>query len=221
MGQLAIKLRSYGQVVSKIGTSEGLRQINALSQLEQDRLEGAIVTAGQELIPIVRQMLVANYYASGIKTVSGTLLRAVANSIIEVHARGIYCTLASNQNYPKGKGNVYAASASLKYGAVRQPLTKTHYVDLPTGETKALKKGKGGQLGQKAKRSLKDKVLYGIELGEKQKKAKKALESGKVSVIAPHPDFYTLNDGQYQTLQGLWVQKIAQKIRQFGVRISA
>ena len=186
MGELAKKLTTLGSSIRDLTRSPGVVQIVALSKLDVQKAEAAIVIAGRKLIPTIRQMLLQSYSLAGIHTHTGTMLDAIAQSVVNVQTKSIICSLKAGAAYPDGKGDVYAAAASLKYGSVRSPGT-----------------------GAKTKVAIKNAVLYGIKTSSK--KANSLI--GRTAVVAPRPNFYALNDYQIQIIQQLWVKGISAEFK--------
>jgi hypothetical protein len=181
-----------------------------------------MVRAGQKLGAMLRAMLIENYNASGLgkgddKKVTG-LRAAMSRAVVDVQPRKIMVYLPSGLKFSNGKGDIYAAAGSYRWGAVRQPLTKAKgslYKDLPTGFYVPRKKA-AGDYGDRAKRSIKDSALRGAG---PTAKAQKALQSGKVTVIAPKPPFFRTTDAQNKALEKEWVKNVAEALKSLGLKV--
>lgn len=204
MSDLKTSLRAFGMAASAITDSSGLKQLHALEKLDAERVEIVIGRAGERLRPLLRQMLISNYLRSGIRTRTGTLLRALANPLIESRLTGIKVSMPSGIQYPprsakNGKsraptmGNVYAAAGVMRYGGIR--VNGGHSLSRTSKARKRIKRALAGA-------------------GQTKNSA------GTFTYVAPRDPFFKLTSSDLNALAKEWHEAVRDGLRTMGIKVA-
>lgn len=193
--------------------------------------EAILRAAAKDTEPMVRSMVRGNLSRMGIKSRSGKLLRAVNAIQVGLNlSKGalVYFFPPGISNYKGGKGSsFYEAAASLNYGSVRQPLHTRPVFDTVTGKVNRF--AKAGDLGERAKRTVKGRVFGGKASGSlviRQNRLKKSrlrtidlttknatkssVVVGKLTVLPPRP-FLPLSDAQRRVVRDQFLKNVARR----------
>lgn len=195
--------------------------------------EAILRAAAKDMEPMIRSMVRGNLSRAGIKSRTGKLLRAVNAIQVGINlAKGalVYFYPAGISDYKSKGGNrssFYEAAASLNYGAVRQPLHTRPIFDTVTGKVNRF--AKAGDLGERAKRTIKGKVFNNTASGSlviRQNRLKKsrirtvdlttknATQSstvvGKLTVISPR-HFLPLSEAQRRVVRDQFLKNVARR----------
>ncbi len=141
----------------------------------------------QRLIPFVRQLLAANYTASGLGRRSGRLYAAaVTGAVIDVAPGVLKIRFAPGQS-----GKVYKYGASQNYGYVR-------------GAT---------ALGAKAKKTFKKAVLRGQKVSKRVAAghASRGIDVGALKVVAGK-DFFKITETQNMLIQTRYIKLFQEEV---------
>jgi hypothetical protein len=199
------------------------RSVAGIDRVRPSTMQAAMKGIGIRMIPTIRQMLAQNYAAAGIKTNTGTLHSASVDGVqIFVNGNRFELSMPRKIRYPNGSGNVYAATQALRYGAVRQPLTKATgdlYSEFGAKSQRMLqRKFAAGQYGENAKRTLKKSMSAGY--------AKKSVTDfgAGLHYIPPKKPFFSLTPAQRSQLMDLqtklWNEQMALIRKEMGARIN-
>ena len=235
---LFARLTNLGQALSGISddpvaTRKEADQKNLLTPEISAIIRQKILSA---VIPTIKAMLATNYAASGIGVKTGTLYRGTVTDVnIFVNQKNSYIIIQmpSGLRY-EGKGNPYASAGAKKYGSLHQARPMRAILDTVVG---GQDRGLGyqyvnnkphaifgyrnqGVLGAKAKRSIKQAILKGAKLSNRQGKASDAIKSGGITVTPPRPPFFTLTPAQLVQLRTIQLQVIATELSARGLKVN-
>jgi len=158
---------------------------------------------------MVRQMLLANYAKSGVKTRTGKLKSALSQAQAKVILGGrkprIIVTLPSgiaNYDAKDGGGDFYRAAAAVNYGSVRNSGEK---------KSKRRKKIKNKVLKGAQRKNPKDVVVEGRILGTAKTTKAGSVDAGGGTVVTKPHDFWELNSSQQSQVRDA-VMKIFNRV---------
>jgi len=223
MNRLTRAINKFKAVTaSPVGALVG--QLESFAGLQGQNILNEVVAA---ITPVIRKELANSYRASGVNRRTGTLHSVVVDkAIIGATTGGYFVKFGPDAKYAKGKGKVYAVAGTLKYGAVRQPLNKkkgSFYRDLPTGELRRRKEA-AGELGDRAKRTLKRAVLQRKITDNPRSKVDagmKSISAGTISVIPPRKGFFELSPTQQQAIINAALPAIVKALQRRGIPAEA
>lgn len=210
----AQRLKDAARKMERI-SGEGSLQAMLIRLDKTGKLNTILPRVQREVARVIRPVVVAElskaYRASGVgnssyeksakdQYVPGSLRRAVVTDVtVQVFSNAVLIRM------PRGlPSQVYKMAGAFKYGAVRNKVfipTKNEFNSKSGRQLQARGERGFGLYGQKAKASIKKKVLGGQELSSRQSGAQKAISAGSVVVIKPKPPFYTLDSGAVAKIQ--------------------
>jgi hypothetical protein len=210
----AQRLKDAARKMERI-SGEGSLQAMLIRLDKTGKLSAILPRVQREVARAIRPVVVAelskSYRASGVGDssyekssqdpyVSGSLKRAVVTDVtVQVFSNAVVIRM------PRGlPTQVYKMAGAFKYGAVRNKVftaVKNEFNSRAGRQMQARGERGFGLYGQKAKASIKKKVLGGQELSGRQGTAQKAISAGSVVVIKPKPPFYTLNSAAVAKIQ--------------------
>jgi hypothetical protein len=200
-----------------ISAGDSLNKVaKSLDEIKPCEITGVVRAVAKQMEQPVRAELRASYRSSGLKIDSDTLFRATASEArVVVTPRGIYIGMG-NVKYPSGKGNVYAAAASHKFGSVRGP--REHMAVRDTVSGKVTRHETRSVLGARAKRSIKKGALSkraadSLKAGVDGRNVKRrGVELGEVTVVPPAPGFFELKSDQVDKLAAQLARLMEQEL---------
>jgi hypothetical protein len=213
------KIRSIGSSIWGIrrNLAQTKREIAAFQTATEKSIESTMRGVGIQMMPVIRRMLADNYRASGLGRETDTLYQASVMDVqIFVTKNRFELSIPSGARYQapksgKSGGNVYAAAASHKYGAVRQPLNKeagSLYYEFGAKSQRMLQRKKtAGEYGENAKRTLKKSMAKGYD-----KKKQTDFGVGLHYIPARRP-FFQLTGDQRRRLYELQIELIEKQLK--------
>lgn len=200
-----------------------VRRMDGLIRVEEKKYQIASEIAremAKEITPIMR----ANFASSGIQSRTGQLAQAVARCHVVVGLKGLKIELPTGLHRTEpSKGThktradaQYVIAGALNYGAVRESHASKSRTSISQKHNGAEVQSSG--LGEKAKRSLKNKI-YGKPIGGKasgQLVQRNIDVGGGIAVIKPRPFFY-LTPAQAQIIREKYIKKWEERLAAEGL----
>lgn len=227
--RLSQSVANLDDAASKVNV--GVARFSAWSRI-MGAPEAILRAAARDTEPMIRSMVRGNLSRAGIKKRSGKLLRAVNAIQVGINlSKGalVYFYPAGIPDYGKGgkRSSFYEAAASLNYGAVRQPRHTRPVFDTVTGKVNRFEKR--GDLGERAKRTVKNRVFNGTASGSlviRQNRLKKStirtvdlttknatkssVVVGKLTVLSPR-HFLPLSESQRRVVRDQFLKNVARR----------
>jgi hypothetical protein len=192
MGALSNSLKQFSGSVQGLVTARGMAQLDALSQAEPMKVQGAMQRAGLSAGALLKTFLIASW-KGGHSDVTG-IRAALDKAVINAQPDKITVRLPEGCQFSNGKGNVYAAIGAYTFGGVR------------------------GKASQKTKKAIKDVLLKGGKTTSKA--ANRAISSG-AKIIAPRPPLFKTSPQQDGQLNAEWVRKLRDELGALGIELEA